>query len=656
MRITPHLPDILGILENNPIVFLVAPTGSGKSLGLPAAIAANDAKTRIFISVPTRTAAISLANTASVLLKGIQVTVGYAAEGEVKYTDKTQIVYATSGHLRRKLIAAYNQGTASSINFCDILVIDEIHSGSIDNTVNIALWEKAAYSDIEVPRLVLASATFPEHLMSRFPEGVKYEVPGQTFPIEVQYHRRSFKPNDNSSVIFKELNAVIRTIISRVPQGDIIVFLPGSTEVETMIELLRSGPSIGDVLLLPAYGALSSEDLTKIHEETTQRKVIVATNIAETSITIDNLDIVIDSMLEKRSERSASGGERLTLSLISQDSAIQRCGRTGRLKSGLCYRMITEADFKALDKKRPDDIHRLPLIGTLIEILSIGLKPELLLGEISPEQINKDKETLQNLGCYTTTITQKGLFVAKFPLSVRNACILYECTNTDVPIFPVIVMIALIDAYGPSYIWIPRKESSETTANYNIRKAEYIKKYFDTFRDTSDVGTLLNLWHDYMQYSGGYPATDAKTKQWCVYRSIHLRKWKEMLAILKVCLNSLRSMKINVEEGPFTTDGLLAKIRPIIYNVYQDKILTYRNGMYYDAAGFSYRLDNKIGINKLVPSQNIQIIPLISIEISKDAQDKGLRIVSIALDWPISDQRQPRRKRIDPGELLKLVT
>jgi HrpA-like RNA helicase len=163
--ITSHLEAIIDAIVSAETIEVVSPTGSGKSSILPATLAQRDV--RVFVSVPTRTSARTLYDYVSSIYPDL--TVGYAAEGEVKYNNTTQLTYATSGHLRRKMYEYFRSGRLvdSGLSISDILIVDEIHSGSVDNTFILSLWMEArrqvismpSTSQASIPRLVLTTAT-----------------------------------------------------------------------------------------------------------------------------------------------------------------------------------------------------------------------------------------------------------------------------------------------------------------------------------------------------------------------------------------------------------------------------------------------------------------------------------------------------------------
>lgn len=634
--ISKYLPAILETLAQSNIMFLKAPTGTGKSLGLPAALAAIGS--RVFISVPTRASVLNLYTQQQLIASQLKIEIGYAAESEIHYTDKSKIVYVTSGHLRRKILSAYSGGKPGAMNFCDVLMLDEIHSGSLDNTINLALWEKSAKAGVLVPRLVLASATFPESLEARFPEEMgrkTFSFEARSFPIEIKYHDKSFDPKDSSLALYEAMSKTIRELISRNPKGDLLAFVSGSSEAEILIEKLRD-PPLSNCDLLPAHGTLTKEQNQQINvpAKPGRRKVIVATNIAEASITIDNLDFIIDSMLEKRSETSSSGGKRLSLYRISKNSAEQRAGRTGRIGPGFCYRMITAVDYEKLELKRPEEIHRIPLSGVILEVISVGLHPEVLFSDVDPERLKNTLDLLLRLGCITSNniTTERGAFAAEFPLSVRNAVVLYEWTLLEKPLFPALVSLALLDSFGPqSYLWIPRKDPDESVSGYSTRINEYKKEKFGSYRDKSDLGTFLNLWHNFMETIGGYPPKfESVIKKWCNEHSINFKKWKEMLNILKTCNSVIRGLGYSVEVGPFTTKGTLNAIRPVFLDVYKDMVLTATaaGNEYQDDQGLKYKLDNRSYSNKISPITDKKIIALNTMEYSTIGM---IRLISVAI-------------------------
>lgn len=433
MQTQQHAEPILDLIKANKIIEIVAPTGSGKSIGVPAILAA--AGLRAWNVVPTRTAAKSLYEYQKILqADNIKPSsVGYAAEGTKDYTDKTLIVYATSGHVRRKMLKYFRDGMKPQ-DFCDVLICDEAHNGSLDLTVIIALWNYAFLHGVPTPKLVLASAT---PVTSPF-DSVRYEIKIPSLPVDIIYGDQNY---DIGNSLFKAAADLAVKLHNTEPvtENHILIFAPGLSEVERIKEEVGF---LNNAVIIDIYGALNQDEIVKIYNEVgpTIRKIIISTNIAETAITIPNIGIVIDTLTEKRIELSPSGGKRLVVGWISKDSADQRKGRTGRTRAGKCYRVCTEEFYGGLDRHRVPEIDRVPIYDIIMELLDVGLKPGAVLS-LNEERINKAVAELERLGMVSQmadiiTVNDSGHFAVNFPIAVRNAALLYKWINFEGLRFP----------------------------------------------------------------------------------------------------------------------------------------------------------------------------------------------------------------------------
>ena len=678
MQIAQHLPKIVDLISSHATVAIVAPTGSGKSVGIPAAIAARGA--RCFVTVPTRTAAISLAEyqrslqlavalgtdistEASAkqdpnLQNNIMKLVGYAAEGNVNYGPDTLIAYVTGGHARRKMLSYFSKGVATHIDFCDVLMVDEVHAGSLDNTVIISLWQKAAASQVSVPRLVTASAT-PVPIIIE-PTPVLYTVDLVAFPIEFKYLDKDIEIDDPSGILYIEAATIAANIHRTTPidTGHILIFAPGSAEVERVAsalkELLKDPIAGKSADIIPAFGALKPDDIALIYKQTSpnERKIVIATNIAEMSITISDVGHVIDTMVEKRPETSQSGGFRLTTRYISKDSAKQRAGRTGRTRPGVCYRMCTSAKFESLEDHRPPEIERVPIYETVMELLDVGLSPEDVIKGVDTKRINTAVQLLNRLGMVTNSptgivVTEMGHFAPKFHISVRNAAFLWKWIQAGLPLFPGIVVAALIDSYGPSYFWIPRRKDMSVD-EYNLMIKDHKEKYFSKYIGYNDLETCLNMWSDLMVSIGDLNAAQWLITKWCRDNSINNKKIRELLVIVQQSVNTARRLGYDVNVGPFTTQGVMTAARPVLLSVYSDVTMIHRRGAEYfnPVTREDYRLDNRDAINKLTENPPKGIIALVTAEIK--TQRGIFRIIGFGVDTDVDGLGRPIVERTKP--------
>ena len=630
LGIYEHLPPILRLISEKPVTGVLAPTGYGKSIGVPWILAKQGAK--VFVSVPTRASAMSLSET----LKSLDnsVNVGYAAEGNVKYDEDTQIVYATSGHMRKKLLRHFDQGICIKIDFATVLILDEIHNQTVDDNVIEALWKTCALTKVQVPRLVLSSADLDR---DKHPEASVYEIDAETYPIQIMYHDKDYDVDD--SRILSDVATKVTEYHGTNVTGHFLVFVSGSTEVETVRSLLTT---LTNADVLPAYSNLSAEQIHKIFESVAPgiRKIIIATNVAETSITIENVGMVFDTLREKRPETSMTGGLRLSSHFVSKASASQRTGRTGRTGPGISYRMMTEREFKKLEAHRPPELTRVPIYETIMELLDVGLNPVTILPHLTIQKMDSAVDLLKRLGMVDNNnhVTDIGHFAPKFPLSVRNASILWNWIQKGLPIFPAIVTLALIDSYGPSYMWFPLKEDGQTHTDYNIAIDTHRETYFNKFMGRSDVHTFLNIWHDLMASVGGMTGAKSKIKvlDWSRRNSMNNRKIREVINIVEQSVNTARRLQHDVEIGPFTTDGVINALRPFAEQAYEDLVMdlnqsasgriTYRH----QPSRSSYLLEGRRAVNELTMNPPQRLIGLITIEIP--TKQGNLHIISVALD------------------------
>ncbi len=457
-----QLPEIVRLIETNEITYVFVDTGCGKSIGIVWALirkqyCSNKKGYRIICTQPTITAAISLCEFQTKLSPGFKI--GYAAEGEKIYDKNTNAVYATAGHVRKIMERYFVDGVASDMDFCDYLMIDEIHGGAKDNSVIIYLWREAKRQGVKVPRLILSTATAPSM------ESVTKSIPGAVFhsdfrhfPVKVRYHNRNYDV-DSDDLYFDLAKIAVELFLETKSHG--IIFLPGAAEVEDAVieiqnEIKRRGIEKQfnrPIRVLQCYAQCKREDVmlaVRDEEDPSTEdpcyKFVVSTNLVETSLTIPNVKFILDTLLEKR-VTTVSGRSHLATTRISKNSADQRKGRTGRtIAGGICYRMCQERFYNELEDTRPAEILRTPICDVAIEFYSIGLDPELVVTELDHVKLMEARDILFETGCIVyeqqskvpsisyaglpkIKVTSIGMFAKDIPMDVRNAVALYLYIN-----------------------------------------------------------------------------------------------------------------------------------------------------------------------------------------------------------------------------------
>lgn len=685
MRIVSHLSDIIQTVDRNPATILVAPTGVGKSTIVPGTLARLNlsrelTKKGVFVSVPTRTSARSL----KLYMQKIfpQISIGSAAEGNVEYSNKTDLVYATSGHLHKKMLNAFirakDTGKDPVIDFCNTLIVDESHTGSIDNTVIISLWYYAYNKKYKVPKLILISATPTP--MKLHPRPALYEVPvPQSYPVDIVYlespsgNRAKGKqlPKDRDIMVQAE-KTILSIVDDKGHRGDVLVFVAGSGDVENLIKKLNVAKVNEAAVVVGAYSAMKKEDMDLIYDDPPEGKfkIIIATNIAESSITIEGLTVVVDTLLEKRSGSTKSGGKRLTTEFISKDSAAQRKGRVGRTQAGKCYRLLTEEQYTSLDDHKLAEIERVPIHEVVMELMVANLNPIDVIKGIDISKVRSSITTLNKLGMIEQKqVTEMGRFSTRVPLNVNNASMLYRWIESGSALFPGVVVSGIIDSYGPSYFYIPRRERDQNASQYRSFITTYAAEVSEPHLGHTEVHTYINLWNDFaielgkdiieVIKHGRVPfKLVGKTKEWSNLNRVNWKKFSELILIISQtyngCVRYLRDTKLeNVTTiGLFDADKSMEKMGPLLAKSYPSSKVKNIGGSTYQntSSGEVFSYDTRVPLSamdreKFPPPELLTLNTFQFIDHSGRAKD----IISLAIPFDAS-------KMVEEPEVPKRAT
>lgn len=388
--------------RHDPSIPLVisAPTGSGKSTQIPrwcAARAERHGKSRghvpepVLVIEPRRVACRSLAQRVADLQGcALGTAVGYTVRDEDRSGPETLIRFVTTGVALRLWKADHFHGYSA-------VIIDEFHERNLEIDLLLALCQARPG-----PQLIVMSATFAADTVAQHLHGEHLRGTGRQFDVDVQYH-----PAGNTSPSIKGLVDSLPSLIDSAceiapqPGGDVLVFLPGKGEIIEVERLLterwRARGVARSRLVLPLHGGLSLEEQARVFHPSDQQRVILSTNVAETSVTVPKVSVVIDSGLVRRT-RYDRGRGALVLTEIAQDSAEQRRGRAGRLSPGICLRMWARA--APLKPQTPPEIHREALTSLVLAAGACEVKIEELLFLDPPksESIRDAQLLLQSLG------------------------------------------------------------------------------------------------------------------------------------------------------------------------------------------------------------------------------------------------------------------
>lgn len=425
---------ILASVAANPVTIVVTQTGAGKTTQIPQYLVA--AGYYVLVTQPRRLAAISVAErVAHESGCALGSEIGFAVGGEAVKSSKTRCLFATEGlALMRELNGNFGY---------DVLVLDEVHEWHQDMEILIALAKKRLAEGAKF-KLVLMSATVEAEKLSDYFGGAPIiTVPGRTFPVEVREPEK-LKITDRSVWA-----PFVRDIDKLVQEGrTVLAFVPGKGEIAQVTELL----SKLDAVVLPLHGELDKSEQAKCFQKYEIPKVILSTNIAQTSLTIDDVDAVLDSGLERRTEVE-NGVEGLRLRLISRADAKQREGRAGRCKNGISidHAGLDMPGIGSRENFPTPEIRRVLLDQAVLRLAVAGLDLEdlPLFHPLAVEEIEIAKKTLRALGCLGVGIqvTDMGKEVARLPIGVRTARMLIEARKYNC-VREVAIVASIIEAGG----------------------------------------------------------------------------------------------------------------------------------------------------------------------------------------------------------------
>ncbi|KUI57489.1 Pre-mRNA-splicing factor ATP-dependent RNA helicase prp22 [Cytospora mali] len=413
--------QLIQAIKDNQILIVVGETGSGKTTQLTQYLAESGFGDTGMIGCtqPRRVAAMSVAKrVAEEVGCEVGAEVGYAIRFEDKTTKDTVIKYMTDGHLQREIIMD------PDLKRYSVIMLDEAHERTIATDVLFGLLKKTVKRRPDLKIIVTSATLDADKFSSYFNEAPIFTIPGRTFPVEVLYSKEP-----ESDYLDAALVTVMEIHLAE-PAGDILVFLTGQEEIDTACEVLYErmkalGPNVPELIILPVYSALPSEMQSRIFDPAPpgSRKVVLATNIAETSITIDGIYYVVDPGFVKQNAYDPKlGMDSLVVVPISRASAQQRAGRAGRTGPGKCFRLYTQQAFESemLPTTIPE-IQRQNLAHTILMLKASGINDLLHFGFMDPPPMNTMLTALEELYALSALddeglLTRLGRKMADFPV------------------------------------------------------------------------------------------------------------------------------------------------------------------------------------------------------------------------------------------------
>lgn len=537
LPVVAHREEILAALRAHDVVIVSGDTGSGKTTQLPKMaleLGRGADGRRIAVTQPRRLAAVAMAErVASELSSPVGGLVGYQHRFGRKVSRETRVKFMTDGVLLAEtrgdpLLTAY-----------DTIIVDEAHERSLNIDFLLGILKRVLLRRRDL-KVIVSSATLDVEGFARFFDGAPVvSVPGRLYPVDILYRP---PPEGEEAELSREVAAAVRELPRT---DDILVFLPGERDIRETADRLK-GMTGGADEIIPLLASLPSGEQARAFRLSARRRIILATNVAETSVTIPGIRCVIDSGLARISRYiHRSQVQRLQIERVSQASARQRAGRCGRVGPGTCIRLYDEEDFAAREAYTPPEVLRSSLAGVILTML------DLRLGDIStfpflepprPAMVREGLTELLELGAVrldetgAPRLTDVGRKLARIPVEPRLARILLTASElaTLPAALPVVAALACDDPRRRPVD--EREKARDAHAKWRVPGSDFL-------------GTLA-LWRWWEKETDGLSQTRARKLCTTHYLSYpKMREWRDLARQLGDLAERLRLDVTNDNGG-----------------------------------------------------------------------------------------------------------
>ena len=545
------LDEIKKTIAENQVTIICGETGSGKTTQLPKICLelGRGAAGLIGHTQPRRLAARSVAERIAEELKSeIGSTVGY----KVRFTDHTSrdacVKLMTDGILLAetqtdRYLAAY-----------DTIIIDEAHERSLNIDFLLGYLKQLLPRRPDLKVIITSATIDAERFSQHFNGAPVLEVSGRTYPVEILYRPLTSKDEDDAEVELTDAIVDAADELARHGEGDILVFLPGEREIREAAEALRKSTLRRNDEILPLFARLSHAEQHKIfHPAGAKRRIVLATNVAETSLTVPGIKYVIDTGLARVKRYSARAKvEQLHVEKISQAAARQRSGRCGRVSAGVCIRLFSEEDFNSRTEFTDPEIVRSNLAAVILRMASLNLGDVAafpFLEMPDSRYINDGFQVLLELGVVNehNGLTKLGEQMARLPIDPKIARILLAAKKHDCMAEILVIASALS-------IQDPRERPLEAR--------DAAAKAHERFTDKqSDFLAYLNIW-DSFQRERDKGLSNKQLVQWChqcFLSHLRMREWRELHHQLA---QTAIEMGLTTKEAAFRQPPSQEQLRP----------------------------------------------------------------------------------------------
>tara|TARA_B100001059_G_scaffold236557_1_gene287756 strand:+ start:2335 stop:6270 length:3936 start_codon:yes stop_codon:yes gene_type:complete len=546
--------EILTALNTNQVIIIAGETGSGKTTQLPKLcleLGLGQAGT-IAHTQPRRLAARSVA---SRIAQELEVEMGQEVGCQVRFSDqtseRTRIKLMTDG-----ILLAQTQNDKFLSEY-DCIIIDEAHERSLNIDFLLGFLKQLLPKRPDL-KVVITSATIDlQRFSDHFNNAPVIEVSGRTFPVEDRYRPLVRDNEDDTDLTIQEgiyhgLQELAEQDRINQEAGDVLVFLPGEREIRECAEYLRkavvSDRDLRNSQILPLYARLTPAEQSKIFTESVGRRIILSTNVAETSLTVPGIRYVIDSGVARISRYSyRSKVQRLPIEAISQASANQRRGRCGRVADGICIRLFSEEDFLSRPAFTEPEIQRTNLAAVILQMISLKLGniDQFPFVDAPDSRFIKDGyNLLQELEAVTSkgkesifNLTDLGRQMSRLPVEPRISRMLLQAKKQNA-LREVLIIASALSVQDPRDRPADKKQAAD-------------QKHKELAHEESDFLSYVNLWDAFEEQR--QELTNSQLRKWCQKRFVNymrMREWRDIHKQLTILCREME-FKFNTEPASY---------------------------------------------------------------------------------------------------------
>ena len=540
LPIYKYRADIIAAIKEFQVLVVVGDTGSGKTTQIPQYIIEDFPKTfKTAVTQPRRIAAISAAERTSVE-QGSRIgnEIGYAIRFERCLSKETRVTYMTDGVLLRECL------NDSLLTNYDIVILDEAHERSIETDVLFGLLKRSISQRKDLKLIIMSATLNVEKFSDYFETAPVFSIPGRCFDVKMYYTQLALSAL-KGTYVRRAVETVIH-IHQNCEDGDVLVFLTGHHDIHSAMRLLHDSDEVAnqDLLVLPLYSTLDSVSQRAIFDDAPRgkRKIVLATNIAQTSLTIKVRYVVDSGFVKQKVYSPTTGMDALLVVPISQSAATQRAGRCGRTCGGHCFRLYSKESFDRMDEDTVPEIQRSSLIKTALELKCMGVDDILafdFLDKPNEELVVSSLRSLYLLGALDKNgkLTPLGKTMSSFPTSpFLSRAILAsfdeKCTEE------MLDLVAMLS----DEIWITPNQPEKAIQAENCRR-----KFRDKSNSSGDHVVLIQVFDEYQRIPKD------QRWEWCRKNYIHSRVMKSAndirMQLREICQKVSSSPMVSCRRG-----------------------------------------------------------------------------------------------------------